>query len=162
MRTAVILLIQKKDKDAAEWTSYHPISVLPVDFKIISKWIAHRLEDLMPQLINPDQSGFVKAWNASDNVQRFINIIDHSALYDRPALVISLDAEKAFDRVEWPYLFSVLKKFNVGDRCIGWIKSMYTVVTHKHTYVKMWLCLINLAYIGVVGRDAPCSHSCLI
>lgn len=37
MRTAVISLIHKKDKDAADCTSYRPISLLPVDFKIISK-----------------------------------------------------------------------------------------------------------------------------
>lgn len=80
-------------------------------------------------------------------MRRLLNIIDHSALYDRPALVISLDAEKAFDRVEWPYLFSVLKKFNVGDKCIGWIKSIYSNPQAQ-------ICLINLAYIGVVGRDA--------
>lgn len=126
MRTAVISLIHKKDKDAADCASFRPISLLPVDFKIISKLIAHRLEDLMPQLINIDQSGFIKKRNASDNIRRLLNVIDHSTRYKNPALVISLDAEKAFDRVEWSYLFSVLKKFNFGDRCIGWIKSMYS------------------------------------
>lgn len=48
MRTAIISLMHKKDKDAAECTSYHPISLLPVDFKIIYKLIARRLEDLKP------------------------------------------------------------------------------------------------------------------
>lgn len=61
MKTAVISLIHKKDKDADECASYRPILLLPVNFKIISKLIACRLEDLMPKLINSDQSGFIKA-----------------------------------------------------------------------------------------------------
>lgn len=113
----------------------------------------------MPQLINPDQSGFVKARNASDNVRRLLNIIDHSALNDRPELVISLDAEKAFDRVEWPWLFEVLRKFNIGDKCIGWIKSMYS---NPQAQICVNGTVVNSAYIGVVGRDVPCPHFCLI
>lgn len=126
LKIAAISLTHKKDKDVYESSSFCPISLLLVDFKIISKLIAHRFENLLPQFINPDQSGFVKTRNAFDNVRHLLNIIDHSALYKQPALIISLDAEKAFDRVEWQYLFSVLKKFNVGNRCLRCIKSMYS------------------------------------
>lgn len=78
MKTAIISLIHKKDKDAEQFASFHPISILPVDFKILSKLIASRLEDLLPKIINPDQSGFVKAPYASDNIRRLLNIINHS------------------------------------------------------------------------------------
>ena len=40
-------------------------------------------------------------------------------------MILLLDQEKAFDRVEWSWLFKVLNKFNFGDRFIGWIKTMY-------------------------------------
>ena len=126
MKTAIISLIHKKDKDAAECASFRPISLLPVDFKILSKLIAHRLEDLLPQIINPDQSGFVKARYASDNVRRLLNVVDHSTLHNTTAVLLSLDAEKAFDRVEWSYLFAVLEKFNLGEKCIGWVRTMYS------------------------------------
>lgn len=56
-----------------------------------------------------------------------LNIIDHSTLHNRTALLLSLDAEKAFDRVKWSYLFAVLNKFNLGEKCIGWIKAMYSI-----------------------------------
>ncbi len=126
MKTAIISLIHKKDKDAAECTSFRPISLLPVDFKILSKLIARRLEDLLPQIINPDQSGFVKARYTSDNIWRLLNIIDHLTLHNRTALLLSLDAVKAFNRVEWSYLFAIMEKFNLGEKCIGWVRTMYS------------------------------------
>ncbi len=73
----------------------------------------------MPQLIHPDQSGFVKARYVSDNIRRSLNVIDHSTLYNRPASVLSLDAEKAFDKVEWSHLFSVLKNSTLAINVLG-------------------------------------------
>lgn len=66
MKTAIITLIHKKDKDATECKSYRPISLLPVDLKIISKLLANRLEKSLPCL---------KARYGSDNIRRLLNII---------------------------------------------------------------------------------------
>lgn len=81
---------------------------------------------LFPQIINPDQSGFMKARHASDNIQRLLNIIDHSTLHNKTVLLLSLDVEKAIDRVESSYLFAILEKFHLGEKCIGRVKTMYS------------------------------------
>ena len=125
LRSAVITLIKKKDKDPLLCTSYRPISLLNVDYKIIAKVLSSRLESVASKLINPDQTGFIKGRLSSDNLRRYFNILYHASMLDSPNVVISLDAEKAFDRVEWEYLTSTLSTFNIGPVFIKWIKILY-------------------------------------
>lgn len=59
-------------------------------------------------------------------IRRLLNIIQLSEQQAIDGLVISLDAEKAFDRVEWSYLFLTLEQFGLGDGFAGWVKDLYT------------------------------------
>ncbi len=80
----------------------------------LAKALATRLNMLLGKLVNPDQTGFVSGRSYFNNLRRLFNIL-YSAQTNRSDLVIlSLDAEKAFDQVEWPYLFTLLHKFHVG------------------------------------------------
>lgn len=125
-RTASICLIPKKDKDPQECASYRPISLLNTDYKILAKILARRLETVLPHIIKPDQTGFIKARFGTDNIRRLLNLINVTQEHKLPALIISLDAEKAFDRVEWKFLFATLKKFNLGSKLIKLIKLLYS------------------------------------
>ncbi len=48
-------------------------------------------------------------------MRKLLNIIQHANTNQAQGLVISLDAKKAFDRVEWPYLFTIMEKFGLGE-----------------------------------------------
>lgn len=92
---------------------------------MIAKVLSMRLESVMPYIIHLDQSGFIKGRSASDNLRRYFNILYHTSNSIGENVVISVDAEKAFDRIEWDYLLAVLSKFNFGPKFIAWIQTLY-------------------------------------
>uniref|UniRef100_A0A3B1IT35 Reverse transcriptase domain-containing protein n=1 Tax=Astyanax mexicanus TaxID=7994 RepID=A0A3B1IT35_ASTMX len=126
MTQATIALLLKKDKDPTSCGSYRPLSLLNVDVKVLAKVIASRLEDVLPHIISEEQNGFIKGRQLFFNTRTLFNIIYSKHQTELPELVISLDAEKAFDRVEWEYLFAVLQKFGFGDKFISWIRLLYS------------------------------------
>lgn len=101
---ACISLLLKKGKDPLDCASYRPISLLNTDVKILAKVLAHRLEDILPSVISPDQTGFIKGRHSFYNIRRLFNILYSPKHVDSECLA-SMDAEKAFDIVEWNYLF---------------------------------------------------------
>ncbi len=122
---ASISLLPKEGKDPTRCESYRPISLLNVDFKILSKMIALRLEPILPTIISNVQTGFIRGRNPFSNLRRLYNVMYTNSPPDEQEAVISLDAEKAFDRVEWEYLFHTLKQFGFPADLISWIKLLY-------------------------------------
>lgn len=121
-----ISLIHKKDKDPLNCASYRPISLLPVDVKILAKLLVRRLGPIMPLITSEDQTAFTGGRHSFSNVRRLLGGIHTPSSPIDPEVVISLDAEKAFNRVEWPYLFSSLRRFGVSSFFISWIKLLYS------------------------------------
>ena len=125
MNCANISLLLKPEKDPTLPSSYRPISLINVDLKIISKTLASRIEKITPHIIHPDQTGFIKGRHSTNNTRRLINLIDHCHINKQKAIVVSLDAEKAFDRVNWKFLIATLQKFGFRENYLNWIKILY-------------------------------------
>ena len=123
--SAIITVIPKEGKDLTNCSSYRPISLLNVDQKIFTSIIANRLSYILPDIINLDQTGFVKDRLLSDNVRRTLNIIDQTVIMKQQMLTLTLDAEKAFDRVSWPFVFGVCEKFGFHKTFIKLMEGMY-------------------------------------
>ena len=124
---ASITLLLKPGKEDSDCSSYRPISLLNADYKILAKALALRLESVMPSIISLDQTGFMRNRHSFSNIRRLLNILFSPASKETPEVVISLDAEKAFNRVEWSYLLEVLKRFCIGSKYyISWIALLYS------------------------------------
>lgn len=75
---ADITLILKRGKPPDYCSSYRPVSLINVDNKILFKVFAKRIEDIIPKLVKPDQTGFIKQRMSTYNMRRLINIIHQS------------------------------------------------------------------------------------
>lgn len=130
-KEAIISLIPKEGKDRTECGSYRPISILNVDYRIYTSVMARRMEEFLPTLIHNDQTGFIHMRQTHDNIKRTLHIMDHIRQHKVKAMILSLDAEKAFDSVSWQYLYKVLNKFGFNELAINAIKAIYDNPTAK-------------------------------
>lgn len=93
--------------DPFECSTYRPISLLNADIKILAKIPASHLDTVMKNLISKDQRGFVRGQLSFSNIHSLFGVVHSFKLSQDPVaqVIISLDAETAFDRVEWKYLW---------------------------------------------------------
>ena len=125
-REATVVVIHKEGEDPSECQSNRPISLLNGDIRILTAILAKRLNKIIAQIINPDQTGFITGRYYGDNLRRLLNIMSYSQSKGGEALLLSLDAYKAFDRVSWQYLLHTLKRFRFGSGFIKWIQTLYS------------------------------------
>ena len=125
-RNGIISLIPKKDRSPHFLAHWRPIILLCNDYKILAKAVASRVQKHLTQLIYEDQSGFIKGRNASDNIRKVIDTVTHADHKKVDAVLLLLDFEKAFDKVEYRSLYSALEYFNFGTMFINWVKLLFT------------------------------------
>lgn len=123
---AFITVIPQPGKDPSLPDNYSPISLLNSDYKIFTKILANRLSCLLPSLIHRDQVGFVPTRHAGDNTRRTIDLIDPLTKTNRPILVLSLDAQNAFDCLSWSFMFAVLSHYGFTGSFIKALQALYS------------------------------------
>ena len=124
-KQAVITLIEKKGKDRSFLENWRPISLVNVDAKIMSKVLAVRIKNVLPNIIHHNQSGYVKDRYIGETVRSIFDLMDFTLKEKIPGLMIFIDFHKAFDSIEWNYLVSCLKAFQFGPDFIRWVKTLY-------------------------------------
>lgn len=132
---AITTVIHKSRKDPTKPDSYRPIMILNHDYKILMVLLASRLARIVPCLIHYDQCGFIPGRTTQDCTRRVLLMIQHAEETGSTLGLASLDAEKAFDRVEWPALFGILAVQGFPPSFISLISVLYRGVT---TQKKMW------------------------
>lgn len=125
MRTGLVTLLYKKGKkeDLANW---RPITLLSTDYKVLAKVITERLKRVVGTVVQPDQTCGVPGRSSSLNLALVRDIISWAEQRQLPLAILSLDQEKAFDRVNHAFLMSVLERLRFGPVFRAWVKLLYT------------------------------------
>ena len=122
-REGIITCIPKDNKPRHFVKNFRPISLLNCSYKIASGVIAARIKSTLHKLIHSDQTGFI-AWRyIGENTRLIYDIMQYTEENNIPGLLLSVDFEKAFDSVSWPFIYKVMEFFGFGNSIISWIKT---------------------------------------
>ena len=123
-RRAVLTLLPKNG-DLRNLKNWRPVALLCTDYKLLSKVLANRVRKVMEQLIHVDQTYCVPGRLITDNVHLIRDVLNLSSSLGTKLGLVSLDQEKAFDRVEHHYLWQTLKGFGFSSGLIAKIQALY-------------------------------------
>ena len=123
LKPAVVTLLHKKDKKD-DLKNYRPISLTNYDYKIIAFVLTARLQKVIDDIISKSQTAYIKSRFIGSNMKLICDLIDYCEKFQVSGILLSLDFEKAFDTINWEFMYKCLKKFNFGNNFINWIKIL--------------------------------------
>ena len=125
LNKAFITIIPKDSGPKNELKNYRPISLLNIEYKMITKALTNKASPFLDSIIDKDQAVAIKNRSILDHSHLIRDLISLTNDRNDRNLLLSIDQEKAFDRVSHSWLLKVLENYNFGPKFIQWIRLLY-------------------------------------
>jgi hypothetical protein len=130
--TCVVLIPKIKNPESMK--DLRPISLCNVVYKMVSKVLANRLKQILPEIISPNQSAFVPGRLITDNIllaYECTHYMKNKRSGKDGYAAVKIDMSKAYDRVEWSFLEEMMRKLGFDERWINRIMLCVSTVTYQ-------------------------------
>ena len=119
-----VITLLPKVAEANKIQQFRPICMLRCIYKIITKTLTLRFDPYVKKLFSVQQNAFIKNRNIVDGIMSLHEVMHHAHVKKQPSVILKLDFEKAYDKVNWDFLLECQKVRGFNDMWCSWIRQI--------------------------------------